>query len=120
MSDSHRQPNPIPDYFPDDLPRFMPGQVVTHRLYSYRGVVVDFDMACHAAEEWYHANQTQPARDQPWYHVLVDGAHMNTYVAQQNLLPSNSPEPIDHPLIDVFFDCTADGCYDRNDEPWPT
>lgn len=120
MSNSQGQPSPIPDYFPDELPRFMPGQIVSHRRYGYRGVIVDFDMSCHADNKWYQSNQTQPPRDQPWYHVLVDGAQTNTYVAEQNLAPDNNPKPIDHPLIGIFFDRIDSGSYRRNDRPWPT
>lgn len=51
---------------------FEPGQLVRHRRYGYRGVVVDRDEFCEADDEWYSKNQTQPDRDQPWYHVLVE------------------------------------------------
>ena len=55
-------------------PVFESGQLVRHRRYGYRGVVVDRDEFCQADDEWYSKNQTQPNRDQPWYHVLVDGS----------------------------------------------
>jgi len=98
---------------------FYPGQLVHHRLYDYRGVVVEVDPSCHADEDWYRANQTQPDRDQPWYHVLVDGTPTTTYVAQSNLEPDVSGRAVDHPLIDHFFsELTAKG-YVRNDIEWP-
>ncbi len=59
----------------DDPPRaaasFQPGDLVHHKRYGYRGVVVAVDPNCRADDAWYQANQTQPDRDQPWYHVFV-------------------------------------------------
>ena len=50
-------------------PKFFPGQIVRHKRYGYRGVVVDFDTTCQADETWYQSDNTQPVRNQPWYHV---------------------------------------------------
>lgn len=110
----------VPDYFPDELPLFMPGTLVRHRRYGYRGIVVDFDMSCHADEQWYHANPTHPDRDQPWYHILVHGSTINTYAAQENLLPDATGGRIDHPLIEHFFEDIDAADYLRNGEPWPS
>jgi heat shock protein HspQ len=110
----------VPDYFPDELPLFMPGTLVRHRRYGYRGVVVDFDMTCHADDEWYNANPTHPDRDQPWYHVLVHGSTINTYAAQENLISDATGAPIDHPLVQHFFRAEDDQGYRRTDEPWPS
>ena len=60
---------------------FEPGDIIEHIRYSYRGVVVHFDTICLAPEDWYQTNQTQPDREQPWYHVLVDGNQQVTYVS---------------------------------------
>jgi len=116
---SQHQPIQIPDYFPDELPLFTIGQVVRHKQYGYRGVVVDFDMSCHATSEWYESNQTQPPRDQPWYHILIHGSNGNTYAAQENLIADSLEEPIHHPLLVVFFETVDTGTYERNDEHWP-
>ena len=59
-----------------EQPVFEPGQLIRHRPYGYRGVVVDRDEFCQADDEWYLKNQT---RDQPWYHGLVDGSSTCTY-----------------------------------------
>jgi heat shock protein HspQ len=98
---------------------FSPGDLVRHKRYHYRGVVVDFNLVCHADEHWYQSNQTRPDRDQPWYHVLVDGNSATTYAAQSSLDPDNSGDPVDHPLIGVFFTGFVDGAHLRNDTPWP-
>ena len=114
------QPEP-PDTFPDELPRFMPGQLVQHVRYGYRGVVVDFDMRCQADDQWYASNKTQPPRDQPWYHVLVHGSGTVTYAAQTSLEPGTDRDPIVHPLVEQFFSSfdKKTGRYERNDTPWP-
>lgn len=98
---------------------FEPGQLVRHRRYQYRGVVVDFDKYCLADEAWYQSNRTQPQRNQPWYHVLVDGSSTTTYAAQENLEADDRREPVDHPLVEHFFSEFRDGRYVRNDRPWP-
>lgn len=105
--------------FASDLPRFHVGQIVKHRRYGYRGVVIDFDVRCQADEDWYMSNQTQPDRGQPWYHVLVDRAMHLTYAAQSNLQPSEDLSPVAHPLLDRFFKGQHEnGLYRRNDRPW--
>ncbi len=91
--------------------KFAVGDVIRHQRYGYRGVIVGFDESCQADDGWYHSNQTQPARDQPWYHVLVDGADHMTYVAESNLLPDGSDEPVVHPLLGRFFGGRFQGRY---------
>ncbi len=108
----------LEDRFAEDVPTFTPGQVVRHRRYSYRGVVVDFDMHCRADQQWYKRNRTQPDRDQPWYHVLVDGSTLITYAAQSNLAADEQGQPVHHPLVNHFFNGFDRGRYQRNDEPW--
>lgn len=99
-------------------PKFKKGELVTHKRYHYRGVVVEYDLHCCADEEWYQSNQTQPNRNQPWYHVLVHNSSVNTYAAESNLMKDDSLEPIIHPLIEFFFTSFLNGEYRRNDQPW--
>lgn len=88
------------------------GAIVYHKLYHYRGVVVAYDPVCVAGENWYLTNKTQPAREQPWYHVLVhDSGGLSTYVAQSNLEPDNSGCPINHPRIGIYFSEFRNGAY---------
>jgi len=98
---------------------YKPGQVVRHKRYDYRGVVVDVDPECIASDDWYDKNQTQPDRNQPWYHVLVSGSDQVTYPALSSLLPDESCQEVIHPLIPYFFDSFKDGHYLRNHTPWP-
>jgi len=91
---------------------FSVGELVRHKRYGYRGVVVDFDMRCQACDKWYYANKTQPGREQPWYHVLVhDSGGLSTYVAQTNLETDTSGEPVNHPRIGCYFTGFSNGHY---------
>jgi heat shock protein HspQ len=91
---------------------FSIGQIIHHRLFGYRGVVVDVDPVFQGTDEWYEqVAQSQPPRDEPWYHVLVDGEAVETYVAQQNLEPGDASEPIEHPYTEAFFSSFENGAY---------
>jgi heat shock protein HspQ len=100
------------------VPNFQIGQLVRHKRYGYRGVVVAVDEACDAEDEWYEANQTQPDRDQPWYHVLADGSDEVYYPAESSLEEDESDDAVDNPHVTEFFGEFLDGAYVRNDRPW--
>ena len=112
-------PNPLDSlrYLPDMSARavlFAPGQVIVHRLFEYRGVVTDVDATFQLSAEWYEeVARTRPPKDEPWYHVLVDGSDHSTYVAERNLRADPSPVPIEHPALDEHFDAFEDGRYLR-------
>ena len=106
----------LSDYQP---PKFAPGDLVRHVRYQYRGVVVAHDPKCLAEENWYKSNNTQPDRNQPWYHVLVHESGSITYPAESSLALDESGEQIVHPLLDQFFSGFEEGQYKRNDIPWP-
>jgi heat shock protein HspQ len=57
--------------------------------------------------------RSHPPRDLPWYHVLVDGSDQETYVAEGNLELDDTEQPIDHPLVAMFFDELKEGRYVR-------
>ena len=97
---------------------FKPGQLVRHKRYGYRGVIVDHDPNCRAEETWYRANRTQPEREQPWYHVLVHDSDTTTYAAQTSLSEDHSGLEVTHPLVGVFFGSFNAGVYARNDIPY--
>lgn len=92
--------------------RFSVGQLVLHKRFSYRGVIVDVDPTFQLTDEWYEQMaRTRPPRDRPWYHVLVHDAEHVTYVAERNLEPDPCGRPIQHPLLDRFFAAFEDGRY---------
>ena len=94
--------------------RFAIGEVVRHRIFDFRGVVFDVDPEFANSEEWYEAipEALRPSKDQPFYHLLAENAESSyvAYVSQQNLLPDDSDEPIDHPAIPTMFN-REDGRY---------
>jgi heat shock protein HspQ len=91
---------------------FEAGQVIHHRLFEYRGVIVECDPTFSGTEEWYRqVARSQPPRDEPWYHVLVHGGAHTTYVAQRNLAIDLSGRPIAHPLLRLHFNHFEKGRY---------
>ncbi len=91
---------------------FRLGQLVHHKLFDYRGVVVDVDPAFQGSERWYEAMaRSRPPRDRPWYHVLVHEAAHRTYVAERNLEVDESGDPVAHPEIAEHFAELRDGVY---------
>jgi len=112
------------DITPDDIifkkkPILGQGMIARHLRYGYRGIIVDVDSQCIATDSWYYGNQTQPNRNQPWYHVLVHGSDQVTYVAESNLVIESTKEKIVHPLLSYFFVKEKNGRYVRNNNPWP-
>ena len=92
--------------------RYSVGQVIYHRLFDYRGVIVDVDPVFSGSDDWYErVARSRPPKDKPWYHVLVDDGEHNTYVAEQNLEADWSNEVVNHPLIDELFADFVDGKY---------
>ncbi len=97
--------------------KFAIGDLVHHRLFDYRGVVVDVDATFQGAEEWYATMaKSRPPKNKPWYHVLVHGATHSTYVTEQNLEPDTSEEPISHPMVEHFFNGFEGGQYVNVDQ----
>jgi len=92
--------------------KFSIGQCIQHRLFDYRGVVVDVDPEFMGSDNWYEqVAKSRPPRDEPWYHVLVHDAGHETYVAERNLSRDDSNEPVSHPLLDEFFTGFDQGLY---------
>lgn len=95
--------------------KFSVGELIHHRLFGYRGVIIDVDQNFQASEEWYEAvAKSRPPKNRPWYHVLVHQSEQSTYVAEQNLEPDDSLDPIDHPMLENFFSKFDNGRYIRN------
>ena len=91
---------------------FCIGQLVHHRLFDYRGVVIDVDPKFMLSEEWYQqVAKSRPDKNQPWYRVLVHNAVHETYVAESNLNPDPDQDEINHPEVENYFDAFMDGYY---------
>jgi heat shock protein HspQ len=96
--------------------KFSVGELVHHRLFDYRGVIVDVDRTFQGTEEWYEVvAKSRPPKNKPWYHVLVHESEHSTYVAEQNLDASDILEPINHAMVEHFFSKFEHGRYVRID-----
>lgn len=96
--------------------RFGIGDVVRHRLFPFRGVVFDVDPVFANTEEWWEAipEESRPARDQPFYHLLAENEDSSyiAYVSQQNLLADDDDEPVRHPAVSQIFAGYRNGRYE--------
>ena len=96
--------------------KFAIGQVVRHRLFSFRGIIFDVDPQFANTEEWYQSipAEVRPNKDQPFYHLLAENSETEyiAYVSEQNLLEDDSDEPVRHPQIRDLFDRRPDGHYE--------
>ena len=95
--------------------KFQIGQVVSHRIFAFRGVIFDVDPEFNNTEEWYEAipEEIRPHRDQPFYHLFAENAETEyvAYVSEQNLVPDTTGAPLRHPQIKDMFEKTKDGLY---------
>jgi len=96
--------------------KFSLGQIVRHRLFSFRGVIFDVDPVFSNTEEWYRSipAERRPSRDQPFYHLLAQNAQggpYEAYVSEQNLLADPENGPVTHPMIKILFERIAGDRY---------
>ncbi|HEX2216566.1 MAG TPA: heat shock protein HspQ [Xanthobacteraceae bacterium] len=91
------------------------GEVVRHRVYSFRGVVFDVDPTFSNTEEWWESipAEVRPHKDQPFYHLFAENAETEyiAYVSEQNLLPDTSGDPVRHPQVPELFERDEAGGY---------
>ena len=87
--------------------QFAIGQVVRHRVYPFRGVIVDVDPEFNNSEEWWQSipEEVRPRKDQPFYHLLAENEETAyvAYVSEQNLLIDDSGKPVNHPEVEQVF-----------------
>ena len=69
--------------------KFQIGQIVRHRIFSFRGVIFDIDPEFNNTEEWWLSipEEVRPHKDQPFYHLLAENSESEyvAYVSEQNL-----------------------------------
>ncbi len=88
-----------------EIARFSIGQLIQHKRFEYRGVVLDVDPSFQGTEEWYNqVAKSKPPKDKPWYHVLVNDGGSQTYVAEQNLEADTDGGSINHPEVELWFE----------------
>ena len=67
--------------------KFSVGQIVRHKLFNYRGVIIDVDPEFRGTDDWYRKMApSKPPKDKPWYKVLMHSTGNHTYVAERNLV----------------------------------
>jgi heat shock protein HspQ len=107
------------------MTKFKLGQIMFHKLFHYRGVILKVDETFKLTNEWYDLMaKSKPPKDKPWYHIIVDNKTHMTYVAERNLQPDHSSKSITHFLMTIYFTEIIDGIYQRNlnwegDDPVP-
>lgn len=87
--------------------KFTIGQVVQHRIHSFRGVIFDIDAEFANTEEWWERipEEQRPSKKQPFYHLFAenDTSYYIAYVSEQNLLADETGEPVEHPDVEEVF-----------------
>ncbi|CAD5116031.1 DgyrCDS4963 [Dimorphilus gyrociliatus] len=86
------------------------GQVMKHKKWGYRGIIVGWDVRARAPEEWLrqmHPPDKPHWRDYPNYSIIVDTRDrpdgQTTYVAEENIeIVSNTK--VMHPQTDKHFE----------------
>ena len=101
-------------------PLFNIGDIVKHRIYPFRGVIVDVDPEFSNTEEWYQSipAEIRPSRDQPYYHLMAENTETfyTAYVSQQNLVDDGDNGPLEHPDLDEIFTGMEKGKYHLKNE----
>lgn len=95
--------------------KFQIGQILRHRIFSFRGVVFDIDPVFNNTEEWWLSipENVRPSKDQPYYHLLAENTDSEyvAYVSEQNLLADESGEPVRHSQVAEIFVKDRNGGY---------
>ena len=99
--------------------KFAIGTIVKHKIHPFRGVIFDVDPTFSNTEEWWNSipKNYRPKKDQPFYHLLAenDTSYYVAYVSEQNLLPDDSGDPVEHPEVSELFENLSDGKYTLTD-----
>ena len=102
------------------LPLFNIGDIVKHRIYPFRGVIVDVDPEFSNTEEWYQSipAEIRPSRQQPYYHLMAENTETfyTAYVSQQNLVGDGENGPLEHPDLEEIFSGMDHGKYHLRNE----
>ena len=99
--------------------KFAIGTIVKHKIHPFRGVIFDVDPTFSNTEEWWNSipQNYRPKKDQPFYHLLAenDTSYYVAYVSEQNLLPDDSGDPVEHPEVSELFENLSNGKYTLTD-----
>ena len=124
--DEDRMNDPIPETKKSNKikvhkdPLFNIGDIVKHRIYPFRGVIVDVDPEFSNTEEWYQSipAEIRPSRNQPYYHLMAENTETfyTAYVSQQNLVDDGENGPLEHPDLEEIFSGMEKGKYHLRNE----
>lgn len=96
--------------------KFHVGQVIRHKLWNYRGVIIGWDEKLKASEAWMQQNHGDKKhwRNMPNYAILVDirdrPSSQITYVPEENIeLITNTK--IVHSILEEYFGEFDGACY---------
>ena len=96
-------------------PLFNIGDIVKHKIYPFRGVIVDVDPEFSNTEDWYQSipAEIRPSKEQPYYHLMAENTETfySAYVSQQNLINDGDNGPVDHPDLEQMFTGINKGKY---------
>ena len=93
---------------------FKSGQIINHKLFNYRGVILKVDQTFKLTDEWYEIMaKSKPPKDEPWYHILVHDKNHTTYVAERNLYLDELAKKIIHPVLPFYFTEIKDCVYQK-------
>jgi heat shock protein HspQ len=94
------------------IARYNIGQVIRHRLYEMRGVIFDVDASPGTADIG-----PMPGPETPglFYRLFAVDDHIPyvACIAEQDLLPDESGEPVSHPEISGLLEMDEEGSYRR-------
>lgn len=93
------------------LAKFTLGDLVRHDDGEHRGVVVDVDPTFEGPEEWVQGEES-PSVEQPWYSLLLDNSEQMAYVAEEQLEPDDSEEPVNNPATESMLGELHNGRYE--------
>ena len=95
-------------------PYFKIGQLIHHKLFDYRGVILKVDDYFKLTDTWYdNIAKSKPPKNKPWYSILVHNQTHTTYVAERNLGTDDSEKEIIHPMVPIYFTTLINGVYSK-------
>ena len=98
----------------DTYIRFRLGQPIRHKKHAYRGVIIDSDAEFSQSDVWYQLMTNDfPAKNRPWYYILVNDSSCVSYVPESYLEPDLSGDPINHPMLAEYFNEFTGGLYKK-------
>ena len=117
---SENKVNSSEDIIVHKEPLFNIGDIVKHRIYPFRGVIIDVDPEFSNTEEWYQSipAEIRPSRQQPYYHLMAENTETfyTAYVSQQNLVKDGENGPLEHPDLEEMFSGIDKGKYQLRNE----